>query len=100
MSGNGASMPVTAFSELADALLLAVNQTAVAAELSESFIAGVANDDSRRTLTHALERTRDDNAKMADAYRLVTALAPYEPVIRALIEQLRLQSERDRSVAA
>jgi hypothetical protein len=100
MSESSALMPMTAFSELADTVLLAVNQTAVAAELSESFIAGVANDESRRSLTHALERTRDDNAKMADVYKLVTALAPYEPVIRALVEQLHLQSERDRSVAA
>lgn len=98
MTEQPAILPKTTFAEMAAILLLTVSQSVIN-ERTEAFVAGIKDDDSRRTFLLELDRLRRDNAVMADLYRLIIALEPHEAAVRALVEQLRLQPQSGLAAA-
>ncbi|MBI1201455.1 MAG: hypothetical protein GC182_02980 [Rhodopseudomonas sp.] len=98
MTEHRAILPETTFAEMAAILLLTINQ-GVIDERTEAFVAGINDNDSRRTFLLELDRLRRDNAVMVDLYRLIISLEPHEAAVRGLVDRLSLQPNSGRPVA-
>lgn len=99
MTANNPILPETSFAEMAAFLLLELRGLSIKPQ-TEFLIAGIDDDNSRRAVSQIVDLSRKETDVMAAIYKLVIALEPYEAALRPMIEQLHLQSQRDRKVTS